>query len=109
MAKSSKTTGKNTRTSASSNGKKTTTASRSNGKTSSSKEQTHEGSEGKEELMKLFEHALKDMFWVEKALTRSIPKMVKKANSEELINALEDHLDVTENQVSKLERVFCSD
>ena len=108
MAKSSKTTGKNTRTSASSNGKKTTTASRSNGKTSSSKEQTHEGPEGKEELMKLFEHALKDMFWVEKALTRSIPKMVKKANSEELINALEDHLDVTENQVSKLERVFAA-
>lgn len=110
MAKSSKTTGKNTRSSASSNGKKTTTASRSNGKrTTSSKEQnSDEGSESKDELMKLFEHALKDMFWVEKALTRSIPKMIKKANSEELINALEDHLDVTENQVSKLERVFAA-
>jgi len=110
MAKSSKTSGKNTRTSASSNGKKATTSSRSNGrKTPSSKNpNTSDGAEGKEELMKLFDHALKDIFWVEKALTKAIPKMIKKANSEELINALEDHLDVTENQVSKLERVFAA-
>jgi ferritin-like metal-binding protein YciE len=56
--------------------------------------------------MKLFEHGLKDILWVEKALTKSIPKMIKKATSEELINALEEHLEVTEDQVSKVERVF---
>ena len=56
--------------------------------------------------MKLFEHALKDMYWVEKALTKAIPKMIKKAKSQELKSALEDHLNVTEDQVSKLEKVF---
>ena len=59
-----------------------------------------------EEQMKLFEHGLKDMYWVEKSLTRSIPKMIKKASSEELVSALEEHLDVTEKQVEKLEKVF---
>lgn len=108
MAKSSNTSGKNTRTTASSNGKKATTSSRSNGSKPSSSKSSAEESAGKEELMKLFEHGLKDMFWVEKALTKAIPKMIKKATSEELINALEDHLEVTENQVSKLERVFAA-
>lgn len=59
-----------------------------------------------EELTKLFEHALKDMYWVEKTLTKSLPKMIKKAKSQELINALKEHLKVTEGQVTKLERVF---
>ena len=62
--------------------------------------------DGKEELMKLFEHALKDMYWVEKALTKAIPKMIKKATNEELIAALEDHLEVTEAQAERLEKVF---
>jgi len=62
--------------------------------------------ENQEELFKLFEHALRDMYWVEKTLTRSIPKMIKKAQAEELVSALEDHLDATEDQVSKLESVF---
>ncbi len=59
-----------------------------------------------EEQMKLFEHGLKDMYWVEKSLTRAIPKMIKKASSEELVSALEEHLTVTERQVEKLEKVF---
>jgi ferritin-like metal-binding protein YciE len=61
-----------------------------------------------EEQMKLFEHGLKDMYWVEKSLTRSIPKMIKKAESEELQSALEEHLTVTKKQVEKLEKVFQS-
>ena len=65
-----------------------------------------ESMDGKEELMKLFEHALKDMYWVEKALTKAIPKMIKKATNEELIAALEDHLEVTEAQAERLEKVF---
>src|SRR3954463_5282652 len=57
-------------------------------------------------LMKLFENELKDIYWAEKALTKAIPKMVKKATSDELIEALETHLEETENQVKKVERVF---
>lgn len=55
---------------------------------------------------KLFEDGLKDMYWVEKVLTKAIPKMIKKATSEDLIGGLAEHLAVTEKQVSRLEKVF---
>lgn len=97
------------KSSRSSNGKQSSAKSsgNSNGRQRNIKTSANEhSSDGKEALMKLFEHALKDMYWVEKALTKAIPKMIKKAESEELISALEDHLEVTEGQVDKLERVF---
>ena len=58
------------------------------------------------QLMKLFEEELKDIYWAEKALTKAIPKMVKNATSEELIEALENHLAETEEQVKRVEQVF---
>ncbi|MEO5674163.1 MAG: ferritin-like domain-containing protein [Chitinophagales bacterium] len=54
----------------------------------------------------LFEAELKDIYWAEKALTKAIPKMIKNATDENLIAALEDHLAVTESQVSRVEEVF---
>lgn len=57
-------------------------------------------------LMKLFEDELKDIYWAEKALTKALPKMAKQATSEELIAALESHLEETIAQVEKLEQVF---
>ncbi|MEP7142542.1 MAG: ferritin-like domain-containing protein [Ferruginibacter sp.] len=57
-------------------------------------------------LRDLFEDSLKDIYWAEKALTKAIPKMVKNAGSEELVAALTDHLEVTKNQVTRLEEVF---
>jgi ferritin-like metal-binding protein YciE len=57
-------------------------------------------------LMKLFEHSLKDIYWVEKTLTRAIPKMQKKTTSDDLKEALENHLGETEGHVEKLEKVF---
>ncbi|HEY8937444.1 MAG TPA: ferritin-like domain-containing protein [Cyclobacteriaceae bacterium] len=57
-------------------------------------------------LEKLFEEELKDMYWAEKALTKAIPKMIKKSTSEELAKALQDHLAQTEEHVSRLEEVF---
>ncbi|HUR31803.1 MAG TPA: DUF892 family protein, partial [Saprospiraceae bacterium] len=74
--------------------------------TKSKKTDEQSGESAREELMKLFEHALKDIYWVEKTLTKAIPKMIKKATSDKLIEALEEHLEVTEQQASKLERVF---
>jgi ferritin-like metal-binding protein YciE len=57
-------------------------------------------------LLKLFEDELKDIYWAEKALTKALPKMVKNATSQDLIDALENHLEETEAQVQKLEQVF---
>jgi ferritin-like metal-binding protein YciE len=57
-------------------------------------------------LKKLFEDSLKDIYWAEKALTKALPKMAKKATSSELIEAIENHLEETEGQVEKLEQVF---
>ena len=58
------------------------------------------------QLIKLFEDELRDIYWVEKALTKAIPKMIKNATSQELINELTDHLGETENQITRLEKVF---
>ncbi|MDP1800454.1 MAG: ferritin-like domain-containing protein [Bacteroidota bacterium] len=74
----------------------------------SAKKSSGSGEYGMEEskLMKLFEDSLKDIYWAEKALTKALPKMAKKASSEELIEALESHLGETEGQIQKLEQVF---
>lgn len=58
------------------------------------------------QLMKLFEDELKDIYWAEKALTKALPKMAKNATSDELVEAIENHLRETEDQIKKLERVF---
>jgi ferritin-like metal-binding protein YciE len=57
-------------------------------------------------LLKLFENTLKDIYWAEKALTKAIPKMMKKATSQELTQALENHLGETEDHVQMVEQVF---
>jgi ferritin-like metal-binding protein YciE len=58
------------------------------------------------QLMELFESELKDIYWAEKELTKEIPKMIKKASSQDLIDALEHHLAQTREQVSRVEHVF---
>ena len=57
-------------------------------------------------LNQLLEEELKDIYSAEKQLLKALPKMVKKASSEELRSALEEHLNVTKNQVTRLEEVF---
>lgn len=57
-------------------------------------------------LLKLFEDELKDIYWAEKALVKALPKMAKNATSEELIDAIQSHLEETEEQVQKVEQVF---
>jgi ferritin-like metal-binding protein YciE len=59
-----------------------------------------------EGLRKLFVAQLKDMYWAEKALTKALPKMIQHASSDELKNGIEEHLEVTHEQVTKLEEVF---
>ncbi len=56
--------------------------------------------------MKLFEEELRDIYRAEKALTKVIPKMIKNATSQELIDALTEHLGETETHVNRVEQVF---
>jgi ferritin-like metal-binding protein YciE len=84
---------------------KTTSKSSTNSK-SQSKSSTEKGSKTAQGLRDLFEDQLKDIFWAEKALTKAIPRMIKNATSDELINALEDHLEKTKMHVERCEQVF---
>ncbi|HWA34923.1 MAG TPA: ferritin-like domain-containing protein [Cyclobacteriaceae bacterium] len=82
-------------------------SSKSSGSTKKANSQ-NSGGDQSSQLRKLFEEELKDIYWAEKALTKAIPKMIKQATSEDLINALENHLQETENQVTRAEQVFNS-
>lgn len=57
-------------------------------------------------LEKFFVDSLKDIYWAEKHLTKALPKLAKATTSEQLKQALQDHLTVTEEQVARLEQVF---
>jgi ferritin-like metal-binding protein YciE len=59
-----------------------------------------------ESLRELFVEELRDMYDGEKQLTRALAKMAKSAGSEDLQAAFESHLQETEKQVTRLERVF---
>jgi len=59
-----------------------------------------------ENLRGLFEDGLRDIYWAEKVLTKTLPKMAKSASTPELANALKNHLNETEEQVSRLEKIF---
>ena len=61
---------------------------------------------GNTQLEKFFMDALKDIYWAEKHLTKALPKMKKAATTEELQDAIEDHLAQTQEHVSRLEKVF---
>lgn len=57
-------------------------------------------------LRELFVEELRDIYWAEKHLTKALPKMKKAATSEELANAFEEHLAVTEGHIERVEQVF---
>jgi ferritin-like metal-binding protein YciE len=56
--------------------------------------------------MKLFNHQLADLYYVERQLVKTLPKMAEKVNSAELSQALMDHAEETEMQVERLEEIF---
>ncbi|MES2891163.1 MAG: ferritin-like domain-containing protein [Bacteroidota bacterium] len=58
------------------------------------------------EFKEFFVDGLKDIYWAEKHLTKALPKMQKAATSEELKAAFGEHLEVTKNQVLRLEQIF---
>lgn len=54
----------------------------------------------------LFEHELKDLYSAEKQLTKALPKMAKATTNDELRQAFEMHLEETEAQIQRLEKIF---
>src|SRR6188768_2469677 len=74
--------------------------------TSSKSASRQQQSSGGEMLEKFMHDSLKDIYWAEKHLTKAIPKMIKAATNESLISALQEHLEVTEEHVTRLEEVF---
>ncbi len=59
-----------------------------------------------ETLNKLFEDTLRDIYYAEKAILKNLPKMAKKASSSALADAFEEHIEQTEGQVERLEKIF---
>jgi len=57
-------------------------------------------------LQKLYIDELRDLYNAENQLLKALPKMAKGASSEELKNALENHLGQTETHVERLEQIF---
>jgi ferritin-like metal-binding protein YciE len=57
-------------------------------------------------LSLLFEEELRDIYWAENELAKAIPRMIKYAISQELIEALELHLAKTKDQIKRVEHVF---
>lgn len=58
------------------------------------------------DLNALFIDTLKDIYYAEKQILKSLPKMAKAAQSEQLRAAFEKHHDETEGHVERLEEVF---
>ena len=63
-------------------------------------------SNASEDLRGLFEGGLKDLYWAEKTLSKSLPRMVENASSPELVRTLKNQLTETEEHVSRLEQMF---
>ena len=57
-------------------------------------------------LLEFFCEEIKDIFWAEKHLVKTLPKMIKAAGAEKLISAITDHLEMTKTHVTRLEKIF---
>src|ERR1700733_11886504 len=74
-----------------------------NGAQSTSKS---EGSEKDGMLEEFFKDEIKDIYWAEKHLVKTLHKMAKAATSPELKEAFTNHLEETKVHVERLEQVF---
>ena len=57
-------------------------------------------------LDELFHDTLKDIYFAERKILSTLPKMAKAAQNEELKAAFEKHYTETEGQIERLEKVF---
>src|SRR5947207_4548859 len=54
----------------------------------------------------LLVHGLKDMYYAERQIVKSLPTLIDKATNRELTKGLSDHLEETKNQIGRLDQVF---
>jgi ferritin-like metal-binding protein YciE len=57
-------------------------------------------------MEELFYAVLQDVYFAEKQLLKTLPKLAKKSTNERLQEAFTNHRDETERQVERLEKVF---
>jgi ferritin-like metal-binding protein YciE len=51
-------------------------------------------------------HGLKDIYYAESQIVKSLPKLIDKATNRDLTKGLKDHLEETKNQITRLDQVF---
>jgi ferritin-like metal-binding protein YciE len=57
-------------------------------------------------VLKLFADSIKELYWAENHLVKTLPKMIKSASSKTLQDAIENHLEQTKMHVERLEHIF---
>jgi ferritin-like metal-binding protein YciE len=51
-------------------------------------------------------HGLQDIYYAEQQILKSLPKMIEKATNRDLVTGLKSHLEETNKQVERLQKVF---
>ena len=54
----------------------------------------------------MFVHGLQDIYYAEQQITKALPKMIDKATNRDLAAGLKMHLDETNKQIERLDKVF---
>ena len=57
-------------------------------------------------LQELYLEQLQDLYSAEQQIIKAMPKMIEAAQSDELRNGLNEHLEVTQMQARRLETIF---
>ena len=57
-------------------------------------------------LQQLFVEQLRDLYDGEQQITEALPKLISKATNSELKSALQEHLNVTKTQITRLDQIF---
>ncbi len=57
-------------------------------------------------LQQLFVEQLRDLYDGEQQITKALPKMIDKSTNPALKSALQEHLEVTRDQITRLDRIF---
>jgi len=68
--------------------------------------QTPVQTEQSSKLREFFIDQLEDIYWAEKKLVKTLPKMANAATSSQLRDAFNSHLEETKNHVTRIERAF---
>jgi ferritin-like metal-binding protein YciE len=51
-------------------------------------------------------HGLQDIYYTEQQITKALPKMIDKATNRDLVTGLKNHLEETNKQIERLQKVF---